>query len=300
MMPAPLGTLTMLFSSRLACTVAFALATSTLAGCRGDDPAGSATDTDAATSTDGASSTSGTPTTSGTTSTGSTTDVAPTTSGVDTCGGFLGDCSGSSSSGGGALGDLGAMCDSDDQCKSGNCYSNPLAGGGVCSECNEDQDCVDAMTGISCSFGMSGWAVCEDGSLGDQCMSQDACQDGLFCDALINIPIPGVIPDFCGECKTSADCNGQICTPEIDPMTFTGAKKCVDKGSVPNDSLCPVGEPDANDACMSGHCSVATVMAIVMVGLCGECETDADCMMGTCQPAMVDPMGGTFAGSKCM
>lgn len=298
MMPALLGAPLVMSLPRFACTVLFALATLPLAGCRGDDPAGSATDTDAATSTDGASSTSGTPTTSGSTG-DATTGVAPTTSGVDTCGGFLGECTGGSSSGGMALGENGAMCDSDDQCKSGNCYSNPLAGG-VCSDCNEDQDCVDAMSGISCSFGMMGWATCEDGSLGDQCMSQAACQDGLFCDALIDIPIPGVLPDFCGECETSADCMGQICTPELNMMTLSGAKKCVDKGSVPNDSLCPVGEPDANDACMSGHCSVATVMQIVMIGLCGECETDADCMGGTCTPAVVDPMGGVFSGSKCM
>lgn len=297
MMPALLGALTVKTSYRFAC---LALASLTFTACRGDDPGGSASDTEATSTTGGATtSTSDTPTTSGTTGDGGTT-AAPTTSGVDTCGGFIGDCTTTATTGGAGLGELGDMCANDDECKSGNCYSNPLAGGGVCSECNEDQDCADAGTGISCSIGMVGYAVCEDGSLGDQCMSQAACQDGLYCDSLINIPIPGIIPDFCGECADSADCaDGMICTPEIDPMSFTGAKKCVAKGSVPNDSLCPTGEPDADDACMSGHCSVATVMQIVMVGLCGECSSDADCMGGTCQDAMVDPMGGTFSGSKC-
>ena len=297
MMPALLGAPTVHLSSRLACT--FLLACFTLTACRGDDPAGSATDTDGG--SEGGSTTSGAPTTSAsTTGDVSSTTATPTTTGVDTCGGFIGCNSTGGSTGPAPLKENGEMCASDDECKSMNCYSNPLAGGGVCSDCNEDQDCVDAGTGISCSIGMAGFATCEDGSAGDQCMSQAACMDGLFCDALIEIPIPGVIPDFCGECRTSDDCMGQICTPELDVMSFSGSKKCVDKGSVPNDALCPVGEPDANDACMSGFCSVATVMQIVMIGLCGECLSDADCMGGTCVDAMVDPMGGVFSGSKCM
>lgn len=294
----------MTFSPRFACTVALALATSlSSAGCRGDDPAGSATDTDAATTgalTDSASST-GVPTTSGTTAVDDpTTGGLPTTAGGDTCEqGFLGSCT--SSGGEPAPGPNGSPCATDDECESMNCFTNPLAMQGICSECNEDQDCVDLGTGISCSIGQMGWAVCEDGSVGDQCMSQAACQEGLFCDALIEIPIPGIFPDFCGECETSADCaDGEVCTPELDVATFTGAKKCVAMGSVANDALCPVGEPDADSACMSGFCSVATIMQLIQVGLCGECLSDADCMGGTCVDAMIDPMGGAFSGSKCM
>lgn len=281
---------------RLSCTSL--LLTTTLAlGCRGDDPAGSTeTETSTGGSTGGStSSTTEQPTTSGVDST-STTDEPTTTNNSQ---GFITTQTAGSTGPSGPQ-PLGGMCMTDDECESMNCYQNPLMPGqGVCSECNEDADCTDAMTGISCSFGIDGYATCEDGSLGDQCMSQDGCMDGLFCDAVIEIPIPGIIPNTCGECSDSGDCmNGQICSPEVDFMSVSGSKKCVDPGSVPNDSFCPHSAPDGDMACMSGICSTATVMGLVTIGLCGECETDADCMGGTCMPAEASMNG--VAGSKCV
>ena len=282
---------------RLACPL-LVLSTLTFA-CRGDDPGGSSeSSTGASTGSTGDNSTSTTAEPTTTAAASSSTSGEPTT---DPCGqGFIGNCTSSSSTGSAGPQPLGGPCMTDDECESLNCYQNPLMPGqGVCSECNEDADCLDAMTGISCSFGVSGWATCEDGSLGDRCMSQAACMDGLFCDGVINIPIPGIIPDVCNECASSSDCmDPQICSPVIDFMEFSGSKVCVDPGSVPNDSLCPSDDPMGDAACMSGHCTEATIMAIVTLGICGECETDADCMGGTCVPAEASMNG--IKGSVCM
>lgn len=280
---------------RLSCTLL--LTTTLVLGCRGDDPGGSSeTEGSSGGSTEGASATTAEPTTSeGGTSSSSTGEPTTTNSSQ----GFITTQS-TSDTGTTNPQPLGGMCMTDDECESMNCYQNPLMPGqGVCSECNEDVDCTTAMTGISCSFGVMGYAVCEDGSLGDQCMSPDACMDGLFCDAVINIPIPGIIPNTCGECGDSSDCmNGQICSPEVDFMNASGAKKCVEPGSVPNDSFCPQDAPDGDMACMSGVCSTATIMGIVMLGICGECKDDGDCMGGTCMPAEAGMNGVT--GSKCV
>ncbi|MFY0530652.1 hypothetical protein [Nannocystis pusilla] len=76
-----------------------------------------------------------------------------------------------------------------------------------------------------------------------------------------------------------------ICTPELDIQAFSGAKKCVEPGSVENGALCPLGEDDADAACASGQCGEVSVMGFLTLGVCGECKTDADCMGGTCTPA---------------
>lgn len=289
--------------SRLARAGVLALSsTLTLVGCRGEDPG----DTDTATITNPSVTTTGEPdpttsttlptTSDGTTTIEATSTTASETTTVITTNAFIPD---TSTGPGQGPQPLGGQCTNDDECESMNCYTTPLMpDGGVCSECNEDQDCVDAGSGISCTFGGLGYATCTDGSLGNQCMSQEACQDGFFCEAVIDIPIPGIVPNTCSECSTSADCDmGKICSPQVDAMAFSGQKVCVEPGSVPNDSFCPHDQPDGDDACMSGHCTVATFMNIVMLGLCGECESDADCMGGACTPAMVGQTG--ISGSVC-
>lgn len=206
--------------------------------------------------------------------------------------------SGGASSGGADKLPNGAACETDDECASMNCYSGPQAGGdGYCSECNEDADCVEFGTGISCTFEPGSFAVCEDGSVGDQCMSQDACMDGLFCAAIIDLP--GLVPEFCGECATSGDCtDGDICAPTLEPGAYSGHRACVEPGSAPNDSLCPHDQIDGDAACMSGHCGTVSVMGIVDVGVCGECDDASDCMGGVCQPGTFDM--GEPNGSECI
>ncbi|WAS98429.1 hypothetical protein [Nannocystis punicea] len=296
----------MTLAHNLAKHAAFVLtATLALAACRGEDPLTSATgSTETSTSGDGTSTTTGTdtPTTTGTTTdasstTGddSTTDVTPTTTNMSA--GFITTDTTQGTTGPGMPQPNGGMCQSDDDCESANCYTSPLFEGGICSECNEDSDCVRAGTGISCSLGPSG-ATCAAGGYGNQCMSQDACQDGLVCGPAIDIPIPGILPDTCGECAESADCDmGMICSPELDIQAFSGAKKCVEPGSVENGALCPLGEDDADAACASGKCGEVDIMGFLTVGVCGECKTDADCMNGTCTPGSLG-QGGAM-GSVC-
>ncbi|PCC66580.1 hypothetical protein SAMN02745121_00690 [Nannocystis exedens] len=298
----------MTFVHDLAKTAAFALtAALTLAACRGEDPLTSASaGTDTTTTSGGdTSSTTGTdtPTTSSTSTTNdsSTTAVDPTTGTPTTTNmsaGFITTDTTQGTTGPGNPQPNGGMCQTDDDCESMNCYTSPLfPDGGICSECNEDADCVRAGTGISCSLGPSG-ATCAAGGYGNQCMSQDACQDGLICGPAVDLPIPGIIPDTCGECSESADCDmGMICTPELDIQAFSGAKKCVEPGSVENGALCPLGEDDADAACASGKCGEVDVMGFLTLGVCGECKTDADCMNGTCTPGSLG-QGGAM-GSVC-
>jgi hypothetical protein len=302
----PFRSLTVTLAHNLAKTATFVLtATLALAACRGEDPLTSATATETSTTTgDGTSTTTGTenPTTSTTSSSSSTTaddtttDATPTTTNMSA--GFITTDTTQGTTGPGNPQPNGGNCVSDDDCESMNCYTSPLfPDGGICSECNEDSDCVRAGTGISCSLGPSG-ATCAAGGYGNQCMSQDACQDGLICGPAVDIPIPGVIPDTCGECSDSADCDmDMICTPELDIQAFSGAKKCVAPGSVENGALCPLGEDDADAACASGHCGEVSVMGFLTLGVCGECKTDADCMGGTCTPGSLG-QGGAM-GSVC-
>ncbi|MCY1062947.1 hypothetical protein [Nannocystis sp. SCPEA4] len=295
----------MTLAHNLATSAAFVFTTMlALTACRGDDPAGSATDTDSPTSSTG-DTTTGTTTTTPTTSTTepgtttgdeSTTDATPTTTNMSA--GFITTQTTADTTGPGMPQENGGMCTSDDDCVSMNCYTSPLfPDGGICSECNEDADCVEAGTGISCSLGPSG-ATCAAGQYGNQCMSQEACQDGLICGPAVDIPIPGIIPDTCGECESSADCDmDMICTPELDIASFSGAKKCVAPGSVENGALCPLGEDDADAACASGQCAEVDVMGFLTLGVCGECKTDADCMNGTCTPGSLGQ--GGVEGSVC-
>lgn len=285
-------------------TAALAFTTAlALAACRGEDPAGTASDTSSSSGSETGTTTNDTPTTSaGNTTTGgvdSSTTGEPTTS-TDPCangGGFI-DCTTGTmmTTTGPAPQPNGGMCSSDADCISMNCYQIPMFGG-VCGECNEDQDCVDAGTGVGCSLSMSG-GVCTDGSVGNGCMSDDACMDGLTCGPVIDIPIPGIIPDSCNECDASADCDmGMLCNPQFDIAALSGSKICVAPGSVANGALCDL-EADGDMACMSGICAPVDIMGFITVGVCGECETDDDCAMGTaCTPGSLG-QGGAM-GSVC-
>lgn len=278
----------------------------TVVACRGDDPGATDSATSNLTTGDESVSSTVTPTTTvdASTSTSSSTSdattsgttVTPTTDPCADSGGFIG-CN--TSTGGGAPQPNGAECVDDADCESMNCYKNQLVMLSVCAECNEDADCVAAGTGTACTLDLGTMSIsCTDGPNGSTCMSDEACQSG-HCDAVINIPIPDLIPDTCGECSSSADCTApDICSPNFDFMAFSGQKKCVEPGSVANDQLCPDGA-EGDTACMSGHCTTATLMAIVMVNICGECETDGDCMMGqTCMPAEASMSG--LSGSLCV
>lgn len=196
----------------------------------------------------------------------------------------------------GELGDacVDPMCD----CASGNCFVvGPL--GGVCSECDEDADCVDT-TGFGCNFGnpLTGTpAVCsKDGGVGESCQTVDACADGLFCPTLIEVP--GILSAAtCSECEpeTNNGCMGAaICTPTYDIANIGGNYFCADPGSVPNDEGCNL-TGDGTE-CMSGNCAPAALMGIPVVAVCSPCNEDTDCGGGmTCQLPEVAIEGNSLA-----
>ena len=263
-----------------------------LLACRGDDAGTDTSDTNTSTST--STSTTGDSDSASSTSAASETSTSTTGSTTDVTAGFI-TTQGSSDSGAMPQPN-GAMCTVDADCISMNCYQIPMLGG-VCSECNADQDCVDAGTGIACSLDIvSQQAKCTSGALGDTCMSQESCSDGLYCAEVIEGTF-GLVPSACSNCLDSGDCDGgQLCSPNFDQQEFKGFKECVDPGTVPNDQLCSL--KDMGDAaCMSGHCGEVTIQ-IIKVGVCGACETDADCDMGTCKPGTFD-MGTGLKGSVC-
>lgn len=276
------------------------------AACRGDEGDTSASSSSSSAGTDSNSSTGeGTPTTTGATdgtsgsgSAEGTTTTGDTPTTTNNSAGFI--TTATDSSGDTNTGPLpnGSECASDDDCESMNCFST--LGGMVtfCADCNEDQDCVDAGTGTACTLDIATQnATCTAGEVGSTCMSDEACAGG-HCDAVIEVPIPGLLPDTCGDCGESADCmNMQLCSPTFDFMAFSGNNACVDPGSVENNNLCPKGA-DGPDVCKSGHCNSATIMGIVEVFICGECDDDGDCEPGqTCMPAEASMNG--INGSVC-
>lgn len=283
------------------------ISTLTIAGCRGDDPGTSeastggsstgapVTTTDTPTTTDGTTTTGVDGTTSGTTGT-PTTAPEPDSSTGDNSGSFLttNTDTGSEESGG-ALPD-GSACEADADCVSMNCTDLLLGMVKFCGECNADQDCVDAGTGTACTYSIPNQnSSCTDGPPGSTCESTEACMGDQFCESALDTPI---LPNTCGECAESADCDpGLICTPTADLTMLTGKKACVEPGSVPNNELCP-GNAEGNDACMSMHCTDASLLGFITLHICGECAADADCDMGqTCKPAEASMTG--FSGSIC-
>ncbi|MEM6996928.1 MAG: hypothetical protein AAF721_40875, partial [Myxococcota bacterium] len=182
----------------------------------------------------------------------------------------------------------GSMCSEDCECESENCFFIALLGG-VCGECTEDADCEGGGCTIPNPLSMPPTgSVCNDGSAGTGCETTDVCMDGLSCGTLVDVP--GVFTlSTCGTCLEDAECGEQLCSPSIDLATFSGQKDCVDPGTVPNGQICDhLGT--GNMACESGICATVDIMAIVQVGVCGECEVDGDCMdpMMVCAPADID------------
>lgn len=191
---------------------------------------------------------------------------------------------------------LGDMCMSDADCAE-DLFCNGVVGlGGICSECASDSDCPD---GSNCTITGNGYFECGDGSQGQMCESDATCADGLYCAEVVDLG--GLFNgNFCSECSEDSHCmNGQLCAPVIefmDLMNISGQRACIDPESAPNDSLCDA--EGSGDMQCEGFCTTADLMGFIQVGVCGECETDDDCMMNMqCMPAMIGFNG--FAGSVC-
>jgi hypothetical protein len=191
----------------------------------------------------------------------------------------------------------GGQCESNEGCDSGFCYVLPMIGG-VCSECLMDADCEMGTCALDAA---AMYAVCTMGELGDMCDSDEGCMGELVCTELIDTG--GFFnASFCSTCGPTLPCEGDdTCTPVYDPEGFSGHLECAAPMSVPNGGGCPLDDAMMGDGtvCVSGICSVADAfMGFVLLGVCGDCITDDDCMMDqTCTPATAD--GGGLMGSVC-
>jgi hypothetical protein len=189
----------------------------------------------------------------------------------------------------------GSTCTIDWECSSNNCYVVPFLGG-QCGECNEDADCPDGGCTPPNPFEAFG-SFCNLGELGGGCESTDVCMPGLVCGNVLDLL--GLIQiNTCGNCESDLDCPGQLCAPLADIGEFNGFNDCIDSGSLPQDSYCLL-EGNGDQACASGVCSTIDIMGLAEIGACGECNSDADCLGGTCVFGEFVLDTGTLTGSTC-
>jgi hypothetical protein len=192
-------------------------------------------------------------------------------------------------------------------CASGKCFLIPILGG-LCGECLDDDDCPGGCT-IPNPIASIG-ATCNLGGPGAGCNTDATCLNTCAAKCGAVLDVPGIITvSTCGTCKTNADCTSPArpnCTPSYDVLNFTGGLSCKPDGSVANNEGCSLtddgmGEPLGNHVCQSGKCGQASVMGILNLGICGECNADADCPNGqTCTDPQVDLNSGALIGSVCM
>jgi hypothetical protein len=233
-------------------------------------------------------------------------DDAPDSSGGDgaTACSPSDNCDDDSDCGGGVCVDcicLGASCESDAECPSGKCFTLGVVGG-VCSQCETDADCSE-ISGGGCSLPNplpvdSVPALCNDGTLGDGCMSDAVCAEGL-CAVIMDIP--GLLTaSACSECAEDADCEGgDVCVPQYDFTSIGGVRLCVAPGSVTDGGFCDL-DGSGGLACATGHCAEAEIVTFFYDGICSECVADADCPIGTqCAPPEVTADGTIIAG-ECL
>jgi hypothetical protein len=199
-----------------------------------------------------------------------------------------------------------AACTDSCECASGSCFLIPILGG-LCGECLADADCPAGGCTIPDPLHSVG-AVCNKGEPGAGCMSDAVCVDPAHPTCAVVLDIPGIITvSTCGACEADLDCppDAPHCTPVLDLPTFSGVRQCRPAASLANDASCehapdPMGEPLGNPACASGFCGEANVMGLLKLGICGECNADADCPQGqTCTDPIVDTENDLLIGSVC-
>lgn len=185
-------------------------------------------------------------------------------------------------------------------CASGACFAVPALGG-LCGECLLDADCPGG--GCTSPNPVAGkGALCNEGGAGDGCQSDAVCEDPGAPHCTEVLLVPGIIEvSTCGECATDADCTPAepICTPVYDLLNFTGQFVCKAKGSVPNSEGCSLA-PGGDAACASGRCGEASVVGLLTLGICGECESDAECGGKFCSTPQADLVSGQLFGAVCM
>ncbi len=192
------------------------------------------------------------------------------------------------------------------ECASEHCFVIPILGG-LCGECNVDNDCPDGGCSLPNPIGNTG-SVCNLGEPGAGCGTDAVCVSpgNDHCGSVLNVP--GIINiKTCGACVTNSDCTpgSPNCTPNYDILEFTGINNCAANGSQPNNHGCNpqddgMGQPLGNSACASGFCGEANVMGLLQLGVCGECNSNNDCPQGqACTQPQADLETGILTGSVC-
>jgi hypothetical protein len=190
-------------------------------------------------------------------------------------------------------------------CASGRCFLIPILGG-FCGECLDDSDC--APGGCTTPNPVQGTGSrCNKGEPGAGCQTDAVCVDPGHADCAPILDVMGIFTaSTCGACTVNADCpqDQPNCSPVYDIKAFAGQFECVASGSVANNGGCNLdsvgGVPVGDAACQSGHCGEANVMGILKLGICGECNIDADCGPGEqCEDAVVDLDKSELIGASC-
>jgi hypothetical protein len=191
----------------------------------------------------------------------------------------------------------GSMCNSGFDCASGECYVIGVLGG-ICGQCDEDSDCEGGGCSLPNPLASPPTpSVCNDGTYGDGCETDEVCAD-LLCGLVIDVP--GIVQvSTCGECESQSDCgDGFTCEPDIAVAALAGVKRCVANDTLANGQTCDYVE-NGDEACGSGFCAPADIMGILQIGVCSACEVDADCPSGTCAPPQIDVSTGVPTPGAC-
>ncbi|TPV92730.1 MAG: hypothetical protein B7733_24230 [Myxococcales bacterium FL481] len=152
----------------------------------------------------------------------------------------------------------GENCDDSNECQSGYCSIALI--GAVCSDCTDSADCP--IVGQDCVFDNTlGYRVCSLGELGDTCLSDAACSDGV-CRIR-----PTDTVGLCSDCRNAQHCRdtgaGINCSNDL----AFGYYRCSD-GSLGEECYDPVD-------CASTLCRPEGEEA--GYGKCSECLSDEDC-----------------------
>ncbi|MEO1230034.1 MAG: hypothetical protein AAFZ18_14105 [Myxococcota bacterium] len=198
---------------------------------------------------------------------------------------------------------LGAGCSDGSECASTFCAESPF--GGICGECLDDTHCPwgcrpPALLGL----GDAAPSVCDDGAPGARCQTEMACQVGLYCGRNpFTVPLGSDDSLTCAACRTDRDCGegDEVCAIAAaapgDRLTFA----CVSPGVVATGELCDL--EGSGDAACAGWCVAAQVSGPIeiVLGVCSDCRTDADCPGSqSCRAPVFDIMGGMMAtGGRC-
>jgi hypothetical protein len=187
-------------------------------------------------------------------------------------------------------------------CASGKCFLVPILGG-FCGECLGDADCSPGGCTIPDPINSEG-SHCNKGEPGAGCESDAVCSDPQHAHCAPVLEIENIITvATCGACGGNGDCPpaAHNCVPIYDIANFAGVFECLPDGVVPNGGGCNLNEPNGGEACASGRCGKANVMGLLDVGICGECNSDADCLPNqTCTDPQVDLEQGLLVPAQCV